>query len=259
MWVYHFFNCDFMYAFADSISNGYAARDIYHSLAIYIHWMAYWQSDAKGKRGRIMYKYALTFLGGLVAGIVAVNVIEKFRNKEFEEPDAVESWEDFREEEDLNRDDYVTGHEGEDAVDLQAEKKDYSNYTEEYAAGLSDYYVDSSKNEHPDEEEEGEFVEVPNEDKEVKKYKKPRLIKEEEFGELSGYECQTLKYYVEDDVLCTEENEKLDEEYYLGDAMNKFGFKDNPDESEIFVRNSGLGMDFNVCKVFGAYSELFDR
>lgn len=205
-----------------------------------------------------MYKYALFgFVGGLVTGLVAAKIVEKFRNKEFEEnDDAVESWEDFREEEDLSRDDYVTGHEG-DSANNQA---DYVDYAEAYNPGLGDYYVDSSKKEHPeDDEEEGEFVEVPNEDKEIKKYKKPRLIKEEEFGELSGYEKDTLKYYVEDDILCDENNEVLDEEYYLGDAMNKFGFKDNPDESEIFVRNSNLGMDFNVCKVLGSFKDYCER
>lgn len=203
-----------------------------------------------------MYKYALFgFVGGLVAGLVAAKVIEKFRNKEFEENDAVESWEDFREEEDDSGNDT-----GEDTDNQPDEKADYTEYAEAYNPGLGDYYVDSSKKEHPeDDEEEGEFVEVPNEDKEIKKYKKPRLIKEEEFGELSGYEKDTLKYYVEDDILCDENNEVLDEEYYLGDAMNKFGFKDNPDESEIFVRNSNLGMDFNVCKVLGSFKDYCEQ
>ena len=209
-----------------------------------------------------MYKYALFgFVGGLVTGLVAAKIVEKFRNKEFEEnDDAVESWEDFREEEDLSRDDYVTGHEGDSANNQPDDKADYVDYAEAYNPGLGDYYVDSSKKEHPeDDDEEGEFVEVPNEDKEIKKYKKPRLIKEEEFGELSGYDKDTLKYYVEDDILCDENNEVLDEEYYLGDAMNKFGFKDNPDESEIFVRNSNLGMDFNVCKVLGSFKDYCER
>lgn len=203
-----------------------------------------------------MYKYALFgFVGGLVAGLVVSKVVEKIRNKEFEENDAVESWEDFREEEDDSGNDT-----GEDTNNQPDEKEDYTEYAEAYNPGLGDYYVDSSKKEHPeDDEEEGEFVEVPNEDKEIKKYKKPRLIKEEEFGELSGYEKDTLKYYVEDDILCDENNEVLDEEYYLGDAMNKFGFKDNPDESEIFVRNSNLGMDFNVCKVLGSFKDYCEQ
>ena len=206
-----------------------------------------------------MYKYAfLGFVGGLVTGLVVGKIVDKIRNKEFDEP--AESWEDFREEE-VEDDDADSGDNTGDGTDNQQdEKKDYTEYTEAYKPGLDDYYVDSSKKEHPEDDEEEsdedtEYVEVPNEDKEIKKYKKPRLIKEEEFGELSGYDKDWLKYYAEDDILCDENNEVLDEEYYLGDAMTKFGFKDNPDESEIFVRNSNLGMDFNVCKVLGSFND----
>ena len=197
-----------------------------------------------------MYKYALTFIGGLVAGFVAAKLVEKFVNdKEFEPEDAVESDvedpDDFCEECDLSRDDYVTGHEDEDPV---VAVRDYSAYAE--------VYTDSAKHEHP----EDDFVEEPEVNEEIKKYKKPRLIKEEEFGELAGIEKQTLKYWTYDDTLTTEENEELkDQEFYVGDCLTKYGFKDNDEEREIFVRNGRLGTDYDIVKFDSSFAEWGNR
>ena len=204
-----------------------------------------------------MYKYALFgFVGGLVAGFVAAKLVEKFVNdKEFEPEDAVESDvedpDDFCEEGDLSRDDYVTGHEDEDPV---VAVRDYSAYAE--------VYTDSAKHEHPedDSEEEPDFVEEPEVNEEIKKYKKPRLIKEEEFGELAGIEKQTLKYWTYDDTLTTEENEELkDQEFYVGDCLTKYGFKDNDEEREIFVRNGRLGTDYDIVKFDSSFAEWGNR
>ena len=197
-----------------------------------------------------MYKYALTFVGGLIAGFVAAKLVEKFvKDKEFEPEDAVESdvedYDDFCEEGDMSRDDYVTGHEDEDHV---VAVRDYSAYAE--------VYTDSAKHEHP----EDDFVEEPEVNEEIKKYKKPRLIKEEEFGELAGIEKQTLKYWTYDDTLTTEENEELkDQEFYVGDCLTKYGFKDNDEEREIFVRNGRLGTDYDIVKFDSSFAEWGNR
>lgn len=198
-----------------------------------------------------MYKYALFgFVGGLVAGFVAAKLVDKFvKDKEFEPEDAVESdvedYDNFCEEDDLSRDDYVTGHEDEDPV---VAVRDYSAYAE--------VYTDSAKHEHP----EDDFVEEPEVNEEIKKYKKPRLIKEEEFGELAGIEKQTLKYWTYDDTLTTEENEELkDQEFYVGDCLTKYGFKDNDEEREIFVRNGRLGTDYDIVKFDSSFAEWGNR
>ena len=198
-----------------------------------------------------MYKYALFgFVGGLVAGFVAAKLVDKFvKDKEFEPEDAVESdvedYDDFCEEGDLSRDDYVTGHEDEDPV---VAVRDYSAYAE--------VYTDSAKHEHP----EDDFVEEPEVNEEIKKYKKPRLIKEEEFGELAGIEKQTLKYWTYGDTLTTEENEELkDQEFYVGDCLTKYGFKDNDEEREIFVRNGRLGTDYDIVKFDSSFAEWGNR
>lgn len=202
-----------------------------------------------------MYKYALTFVGGLVAGFVAAKLVEKFaKDKEFEPEDV---FEDFCEEDDLSRGDYVTGHEDDCEVPRDVkDKKDYSSYAETYTGGEAGSFVDSAKKEHP----EDDFVEEPEVNEEIKKYKKPRLIKEEEFGELAGIEKQTLKYWTYDDTLTTEENEELkDQEFYVGDCLTKYGFKDNDEEREIFVRNGRLGTDFDIVKFDSSFAEWGNR
>lgn len=193
-----------------------------------------------------MYKYALTFVGGLIAGFVAAKLVEKFVNdKEFEPEDAVES--------DVEDPDDFCEAEVEDEDPVVA-VRDYSAYAE--------VYTDSAKHEHPedDSEEEPYFVEEPEVNEEIKKYKKPRLIKEEEFGELAGIEKQTLKYWTYDDTLTTEENEELkDQEFYVGDCLTKYGFKDNDEEREIFVRNGRLGTDYDIVKFDSSFAEWGNR
>lgn len=193
-----------------------------------------------------MYKYALTFVGGLIAGFVAAKLVDKFVNdKEFEPEDAVES--------DVEDPDDFCEAEVEDEDPVVA-VRDYSAYAE--------VYTDSAKTEHPedDSEEEPDYVEEPEVNEEIKKYKKPRLIKEEEFGELAGIEKQTLKYWTYDDTLTTEENEELkDQEFYVGDCLTKYGFKDNDEEREIFVRNGRLGTDYDIVKFDSSFAEWGNR
>lgn len=192
-----------------------------------------------------MYKYALTFVGGIVAGFVAAKLIDKFvKEKEFEpEDDAVES--DVEDPDDFSE---VEPEDAAEEVTFEQEKKDYSSYAE--------VYTDSAKTEHP----EDDFVEEPEINEEIKKYKKPRLIKEEEYGELAGIEKQTLKYWTYDDVLTTEENEELkDQEFYVGDCLTKYGFKDNDEEREIFVRNGKLGTDYDIVKFDSSFAEWGNR
>lgn len=209
-----------------------------------------------------MYKYALVFVGGFASGIAAVKIAEKVKEKRAEK----ESWSEFQADDgdgnpftevDLSREDYVTGHEDESSDIEQDEKKDYSDYAQGYTSTNYTRFIDSAKREHPkDDENEEDYVDEENEDEEVSKWKKPKLIKEEEFGEMSGFEQETLKYFVEDDILCTEENEVMKpQEFYIGDALTKYGFKDNPDETTIYVRNGKVGTDYEIVKIFGSYED----
>lgn len=213
-----------------------------------------------------MYKYALFgFVGGLVAGFVAAKLVDKFvKDKEFEPEDAVES-----DVEDIDAEigDYTEVDDIPSWHPDMAEAKEVSNpYNYAFKRSADEFvkgsYIDSAKTEHPedDSEEEPDYVEEPEVNEEIKKYKKPRLIKEEEFGELAGIEKQTLKYWTYDDTLTTEENEELkDQEFYVGDCLTKYGFKDNDEEREIFVRNGRLGADYDIVKFDSSFAEWGNR
>jgi len=111
--------------------------------------------------------------------------------------------------------------------------------------------------EHPEEPEEEKdiFEESPvkRQAKEDESMKDPRLISEDKFDEDDDYEKETLYYYNEDDVLTDENENEVDNELYLiGDAMDKYDFR-NSEERIIHVRNYELQTDYEVVKVFAPF------
>ena len=113
--------------------------------------------------------------------------------------------------------------------------------------------------EHPEEpEEESDILEEspvkkPKEDDEMKE---PRLISEDKFDDGDDtYSKETLYFYQDDDVLTDEDEHELDNELeYLGNTLDKFGFRDN-DEQLIHVRNEEKKTDYEVIKVFAAFRD----
>ncbi len=84
---------------------------------------------------------------------------------------------------------------------------------------------------------------------------RPKIIRADEFDEYEFHDKVTLYYYTEDNILTTEDEEIVDDvEAYIGDALTKYGFKDN-DEKVIYVRNINRGTDYEVAKVFGSFEE----
>ena len=111
--------------------------------------------------------------------------------------------------------------------------------------------------EHPEEpDEETDILEespVKAETKEDESMKDPKLISEDKFDEDESYEKETLFYYNEDDVLTDEhDNEVHNELYLIGDAMDKFDFR-NSEERVIHVRNFELQTDYEVIKVWAPF------
>lgn len=125
------------------------------------------------------------------------------------------------------------------------------------------------KNLHPmdsDEDETDEEVLTKDEENYIQGYDlscehdrnrgdKPKLIKYEDYGEDHTLTQATLLYFVDNDILTTEDEEEIDDPAQLvGNCLDKFGFKTNDDEKTIFVRNSKLGFDYEIIKVFESYS-----
>ena len=85
--------------------------------------------------------------------------------------------------------------------------------------------------------------------------KDPKLISEDKFDSEPEYEKETLYYYQGDDVLTDEDEHEVDNQLELvGDALDKFGFRDN-DEQVIHVRNFEKKVDYEVIKAFTSFRD----
>ncbi len=86
---------------------------------------------------------------------------------------------------------------------------------------------------------------------------KPYVISFEEFNENEeGHEQATLAYFSSDDTLVDEKDQPIDNtEYTVGDDnLSRFGHGSN-DRNVVYVRNERLGMDFEVVRSNGSYSQ----
>lgn len=194
-----------------------------------------------------MLKYGIAFVAGVVCGFAALKVIEAYKNRE--DGPTEEDLEESEEEEQKEESFCEVEEEPKEADDDAGEEPSYSDYTSEYSG--SDDICDSAEKESPSEE-----------DKPVKSSvkRRPRLIKDEEVGSLPGYYTETLKYYSYDDALVTDANEELfDQDYYVGDTLTKYGFKEDDSQRDIYVRNYALGIDYEIIKVLASFAEYQNR
>jgi gas vesicle protein len=81
---------------------------------------------------------------------------------------------------------------------------------------------------------------------------KTKIITQEHFGEIEDYECETLRFFIEDKMLVHENNELVeDPEFLLDDALDRYGWADDDkDANSLFVRNYKLQRDYEVMKVY---------
>lgn len=127
---------------------------------------------------------------------------------------------------------------------------------EDYVGSL--HPVDSDEDEDYDEETEKE-EELYNEglraslEHEAKRTMLPRIIKEEDYGNIASHRQESLFYYQGNDILVTEDDEEIhDLPLVVGECLDKFDFRHN-DEKRICVRNYKLGVDYEVIKVASDY------
>lgn len=85
-----------------------------------------------------------------------------------------------------------------------------------------------------------------------KRHPKTKIIKQEHFGEIADYECETLRFYIQDKMLVHENDELVeDPEFLLDDALDRYGWADDDkDESSLYVRNYKLQRDYEVVKMY---------
>lgn len=81
---------------------------------------------------------------------------------------------------------------------------------------------------------------------------KTKILSAEHFGEIRDYDCETLRFYIEDKMLVHENDELVeDPEFLLDDALDRYGWADDDkDESSLYVRNYKLQRDYEVVKMY---------
>lgn len=203
-------------------------------------------------------KYAVIFASGAVSGVlITKGYFEKRTNEEVESvkkslrtmihlprPEKEEKTEN-----DISVKRPTDPRKAEVVVDYSG----YSKVVQEYTADEDD---DPAESESPSDDipEDVENYLDGKRDSETPR-REPRLIKYEDFGELPYYDKITLLYYMDDEVVTTEDDEIIpNPEELLGDALTKFGFNKN-DERVIFVRNEKRNTDYEIDKVFAAYAK----
>ncbi len=103
------------------------------------------------------------------------------------------------------------------------------------------------------EQEEDVDLDVENRDPTI-----PYVVTEDEFGENTYNHDQTAFTYYEGDDILTDQRDQVvsDVEETVGeDNLTKFGLG-NRNSNLVYVRNERLGLDFEINRIEGSYSEI---
>lgn len=214
-------------------------------------------------------KDALIFLGGgTVGAFVSFFITRKNSNKKNEE--AIKQMEEYyknkygggnepypekipEEEPAKKPTEYKTNINEESYIRTKPFKRPANVQNTDYTS----YYAAS---EHPeDDEAEKDYRAGLDMTRESAKSKGPKMIKMADYGSEPNLRLVELFYYTEDDVLTVgeDQNEEIIKDFdeiesMIGDALTKYGFKDNEEET-IYVRNLKRGCDYEINKIFGSY------
>lgn len=122
------------------------------------------------------------------------------------------------------------------------------------------YFEEDSESSEDNEEEEEEIefdddfiIEPPSK---LERMKIPFIISSREFAEeMEHFDKISLNYYAGDETFADDQDELIDDiRMLVGDAYEYFGA--NPDDPDVvYVRNFRLSTDFELCRVYGRYSD----
>ena len=99
--------------------------------------------------------------------------------------------------------------------------------------------------------------EQANREHQENRNKPPQIISVEEYENLPAYITHEVLYYYHYDEIVTDDddNEIPDPETYIGDALDKYGFRES-DEPIIFVMNHATDTAYEIQRVMGGYTDL---
>lgn len=131
-----------------------------------------------------------------------------------------------------------------------------TNYAAMYKGEAANYEHPLDDDEEDDDEENSASLDTESTEDHLKnRNRPPKIISSDALGDVPSYfDKETLIYYFDDDVLANEEDEELvDQETYVGDALTKYGFKNRDEEETIHVLNYALDTLYTVQKEFKSY------
>lgn len=134
------------------------------------------------------------------------------------------------------------------AANSQDDQNTYNNITKDYRSSEGFSRIEMTEPDIIEQTEREEIVQKTLEENRPK----CKILSEDSFGEIDGYETETLRYFVQDKFLVHEDGTIVDEPHdLLDDALDRYGWADDDsDDSEMFVRNYGLQRDYEVVKEF---------
>lgn len=83
----------------------------------------------------------------------------------------------------------------------------------------------------------------------------PKVIRANEYGQNRSLDPEDLYYFTEDDVLCTEDKEEIDEDaipYMIGDALDESDYRNSVTKFQ-YVKNEKRGKYYRIEKIIGAF------
>lgn len=134
--------------------------------------------------------------------------------------------------------------------------KGTTNYAGMYRTKNNEDILEKEEGQDDNEEATDSPEEEVFEEYQKNKNKPPRIISNEAYSNLpANIDKEVLYFYAYDEVLCDEDEEAVEEGDLVGNALTKYGFKDN-DERIIFVMNYSLNTCYEIQKVDASWTDL---
>lgn len=140
----------------------------------------------------------------------------------------------------------------EDTDEAETITKEAKEAFESYSAD-SDLEEELAETEHPDDDyREGELLNYISSNK-----RPPFIIRDDELDDYPHHDKMTIYYYTGDESFVDDCDNIIDDiNGHLGDTIEKSNFRYN-DERSMYVRNIGMGCDYEILKVDGSFSDIY--
>lgn len=210
---------------------------------------------------KLLY-FLLGFGIGAATGIIGYKIyadrIIRLSNEEFDEYEDIADNYIRKNSDEVNPLPLTPDEKREIKEKLSKNYEETTNYAAMYKGYAANYEhpVDSDEDEEDIVEETDDDIALEESlDHQKTKDRPPKIISVDALADLPArIDMQTLFFYTDNEVLANEADEEIDDPgYFLGDALDKYDFRNN-DEERIYVLNYATDTCYDVQKIRGLYS-----